>query len=128
MNEKGAVLLYYGHFDPPTASDIVTIQRLARRFRIVYVLVDDQGYSKHTTSYRMAVLEDAFSHLCPQVMFSTTEENFLRIDRGLMGKFTYDTFGCTDLDILRHMESIGVDTVYVEQAYPTVTPQRMMVG
>jgi len=112
--------LISGRFDPPHLGHLITIGRELARFDKVIVVVLDDGKQMYPISYRMDVLTEAVSMLGgvpSSVKIERYKTHFGNIVRDEIDRWRFDVYGSGNMDVLRHVSSLGIQCRYIPRAY-----------
>ena len=101
--------------DPPHPGHICTILRLLKQFDKCLVVVLDYPERRFPLSYTLPILKEIVENKPVEVITNT--KHFGKISAEELSKFSFDVYAAGNLQVLRHIESLGFNTIYVERAY-----------
>lgn len=108
-------VLYSGRFDPPTPSHIVQILRLYRKYGHVKVVMLGVG-RRYPVTYCKQIFNEIFKNYKRiEIMVNIT--HFGKITKKAVEGYGCNLYVAGNMDVLNHMEKIGVDCEYIERAY-----------
>ena len=114
-------IIFSGRFDNFHIGHYITIKRLLKKFDKVLVVVLDYKNSMYSITKRMDLIEEVYEdHDCveatsyPVHFGEISKEAFDFITEQIEGEIVY---GSGNHEVLRHIKSLGIDTVYVPR-YP----------
>lgn len=108
-------VLFSGRFDPVHPGHIATIIRLCDEFGMVKVIILDDDSRAYPVEYIREILKECLQKYMAIIL--TNKTHF-----GEITKKELDSYGCThyaagNLPVLRHVEKLGMEVIYVERAY-----------
>ena len=112
-----STVLFSGRFDPPHLGHIITIARLWKKFDAITIVVLDHPDSEYPISYRKQALEEMVYHLNGKHIVTTNQIHFAKITKSEISKFKFDVYASGNLEVLKHIESLGIPTLYVERSF-----------
>lgn len=114
-------MLFSGRFDMFHIGHYITIKRLLKKFDEVLLVVLDYKDSLYSIKKRMNLIEEVFEDNedvtvidYPVHFGEITREQFDSISEHAISETVY---GSGNHEVLRHVKSLGIDTVYVPR-YP----------
>ncbi len=116
MNKK--TILFSGRFDKPHLSHFLTIRDLSIKYKTVYVVMLDYKGSHYPACMREHILEKMFEDY-GNVCIVVNQAHFGKITKEELDEFAFDVYGSGNEDVLKHMESLGVDCVFVPRTLDT---------
>jgi len=111
------IALFSGRFDDVHKSHIINIQRLGQKYKKVIVVILDHTEQEYPVSYRYKALSEALSYSKGNYEVLVNTIHFAEITKDEWDKYGADVYVSGNLDCLKHIEGIGIETEYVERAY-----------
>jgi len=99
-------VLFSGRFDDVHKSHIASIQRLGQKYKKVVVVMLDHREQYYPVTYRMQALVEILGNSKGNYEVVVNKVHF-----GEITKEELDAFG------VKHIESLGMECIYVERAY-----------
>lgn len=115
---KSKTILFSGRFDKPHLSHFLTIQDLSRMYKFVHVVMLDYPESHYPACMREHMLLEMTAEI-ENVGIIVNKTHFGKITKEEIKDFTFDVYGSGNVDVLKHMESLGVECVYVPRTLDT---------
>jgi len=115
-NTLDKTILFSGRFDKPELGHIITIGRLAQKYKKVIVCILDYEEARWPVSYKLKVFEDCFKVLehSERIHVIVNNVHFAKITiEELESVAKFDVYGAGNNEVLKHIESLGVECVYV---------------
>jgi phosphopantetheine adenylyltransferase len=108
-------VLFSGRFDPPTPSHIVQILRLLKRYQKVLVVMLDYPKRRFPLRYCLDLFNETFENRPVEIITNT--KHFGKISAEEITKYSFDVYAAGNLQVLRHIESLGFPVIYIERAF-----------
>jgi cytidyltransferase-like protein len=112
-----STVLFSGRFDPPHLGHMITVARLWETFDAITIVILDYPESEYPISYRAQALKEMVRHLNGRYKVLVNQTHFGKITREELSKFKFDVYASGNLEVLKHIESLGFKTLYVERSY-----------
>jgi cytidyltransferase-like protein len=109
------IACFSGRFDRPHTGHIVQIMRLGQEFDRVIVPVLDHPDQRYPVQYRVQVLQDILAMAKGNYFVYANKEHFGEIAKNQCPMF--DVYISGNFKCLKHMESLGYKTRYLDRAY-----------
>ena len=111
-------VLFSGRFSVPHPGHFATISRLAETFGKVKVVILDYPERKTTIEYACLVFNEMFKNNSFDVEILISPWHFGYITKEQIEKFRpFDIYAAGNMQVLLHIESLGIETFYVPRAY-----------
>ena len=109
---KSEIALFSGRFDPPTPSHIHTIIKLARRYKMVKVVLLDYQARRFKAKECLNVFTQIFKAIPLDVTFQTNYIHFAQITIDEINKFKpFDVYvAAQNKQVLDHIKSLNIHT------------------
>lgn len=117
MEDHDKVVLFSGRFDRPHCGHIRTIQLLGQRFKKVIVVVLDYKKQHFPVGYRVQILRDILNNSKGEYEVVANLQHFARITKEELKRYKFDIYAAGNLEVLKHIDSIGFDTIWVDRPY-----------
>lgn len=111
------IVLFSGRFDPPHIGHIITISKLVREFKEIMVVVLDYSEAEYPLCYRKQALSGMMNCLPGLHYVIDYPTHFAEITKEEISKFKFDVYASGNLSVLKHIESLGIPTLYVERSF-----------
>ena len=119
-------LLFSGRFDRPHLGHIQTITRLGKEYSKVLIVVLDYPEQYWPVQYRAQILKDQLDRSKGNYEVITNTIHFGKISKHELSQFAFDVYGSGNLKVLKHIETLGYQTIFVERSdYAAATDDRM---
>lgn len=109
--------LISGRFDPPHLGHLITIGRERVIYDRVIVVVLDDGKQFFPLCYRMDILWEAVHLLGGNISVESNRTHFGGITKEELSRWKFDIYGSGNMDVLRHISSLGIACRYIPRAY-----------
>ncbi len=110
-------ILVSGRFDRPHMGHIVTLGRLGREYEKVIIVILDYPGQTYPISYRITILDDILSMMYGNYHIVSNKTHFGEISESEIRGHDFDVYGTGNLKVLKHMDEIGINSIYLERAY-----------
>lgn len=114
-NSLNQTILLSGRLDPPHPGHIIQILRLLKRFQKVLVVILDHPKRRFPITYSVDVLSEIFENKPVEIITNT--KHFGKISAKELSSFKFDVYAAGNLQVLRHIEKLGVKVIYIERAF-----------
>lgn len=112
-----STVLFSGRFDPFHLGHLVTIAGLAQRFDKVIVVILDFPEAQYPLCYRKQAAEEVIKSIKGNIEVVVNKDHFAEISKDALFNFKADVYASGNLEVLKHIESLGFKTLYVERSY-----------
>ena len=119
---KDKTILFSGRFDKPHASHFLTIRDLSKSWKHVFVAVLDYSESHYPLCVRLHILEKLLQDYNNVTVLSNCI-HFGEITLEQIQCFNCDVYGSGNKDVLKHVESLGMECVYVPRTLDTAASE-----
>lgn len=116
-NKKDSVILFSGRFDRPHIGHAITLQRLGLEYKHVHVLVLKYDDEEYPACYRAQILTELLNNSKGTFTVYVNQVHFGSISKEQITSWEFDVYGSGNHEVLKHVQSLGVETVYVERSY-----------
>lgn len=110
-------VLFSGRFDDVHKSHIASIQRLGQKYKKVVVVMLDHREQYYPVTYRMQALVEILGNSKGNYEVVVNKVHFGEITKEELDAFGVDVYAGGNLKVLKHIESLGMECIYVERAY-----------
>jgi phosphopantetheine adenylyltransferase len=110
-------VLFSGRFDDFHKSHIATIQRLGQKYKKVLVVILDHPEQYYPVTYRKQAIVEILGNSRGSYEVSVNSIHFGEITKEELDKFGADVYASGNLKVLKHIENLGMECLYVERAY-----------
>ena len=110
-------VLFSGRFDDVHKGHIITIQRLGQKYDKVIVVILDHAEQEYPVAYRKRALKEALENSKGDFVVLVNKTHFGQITKEEWSTYGADVYAAGNLDVLKHMEELGIKVEYVERAY-----------
>lgn len=114
---KDKTVIFSGRFDDFHKSHIATIQRLGQQFKKVIVALLNHRDQYYPISYRKQAIVEILGNSKGDYEVIVNDIHFGEITKEELDKFGADMYAGGNLKVLKHIESLGMECLYVERAY-----------
>ena len=111
------VVLFSGRFDPFHLGHLLTILKLGKIYKKIIVVILDHFESKYPISYRKEAIIQSLSYYNIDYEVIVNKIHFAKITKNELSKYKFDIYAAGNLEVLKHIESLGYETVYVERSF-----------
>jgi nicotinamide mononucleotide adenylyltransferase len=108
-------ILFSGRFDRPHLAHIETITKLGQEYGEVLVVVLDHPEQEYPVQYRAQVLREQLARSRGKYSVAINRTHFGKIAKAELAKFKFDVYGSGNMEVLRHIESLGAECVFVDR-------------
>jgi hypothetical protein len=112
--EKSSIV-FSGRFDPVHPGHIATVIRLTKKYSLVKVAILDYPGRSYPVSYIGKIFEELLEKYNVDIMSNPT--HFGEITPEEWKEFKCNSYAAGNLKVLKHMENIADECVYVDRAY-----------
>lgn len=109
--------LFSGRFDRPHCGHIRQIQELGKRFAHVCVVILDHEEQVYPVRYRQQILRDILAGCVGSYSVHINRTHFSQITKQAADEFGCEIYAAGNMEVLKHMERIGYDTLWLDRAY-----------
>jgi nicotinamide mononucleotide adenylyltransferase len=109
--------LFSGRFDRVHVGHIISLQRLAERYKKVLVVVLDYEGQQYSVQYREQMLKECLGYCKGNFEILVNKDHFGKISKENAAGFGFDVYCSGNQQCLKHMEELGYRVEYVERAY-----------
>lgn len=110
-------VVFSGRFDPPHPGHIATIKRLSKIFNYVEVVILDYPERRYPLTYCLNVLEECLVDENNSIGISSNKTHFAKLTITEWLPFNAAYYAAGNLEVLKHIESLGIKTYYVDRAF-----------
>lgn len=111
-------ILFSGRFDKPHGGHFLTIKELSKNYKKVLIVVLDYKESYYPLCLRIHLLEKYFEDY-ENVETAMNKIHFGKITKEELSQFKFDVYGSGNMDVLKHIELLGIKCVYVPRTFDT---------
>lgn len=113
---KNKIVLCSGRFDPVHEGHLDTISDLGQIYKKVIVVVLDHEKQVFPLAYRLDTLEKHLNKYKGNYEVDWNTNHFEKITRDQLQRWTFDYWVGGNLEVMRHLESIGIKCIYVQRS------------
>lgn len=106
---------FSGRFDPPHPGHIASIIRLEKEYGRVDVIILDHAERRHPVQYTVQILTELLEKYNVKIHSNRIHFGELNDKEWLL--YNCDYYASGNMDVLLHMEKLGIKCVYVDRAY-----------
>ncbi len=110
-------MCFSGRFDSPHCGHVKNIQMLGAKYGLVRVVVLDHKEQRYSPQYRAQVLRDILEQSVGEYDVVVNDIHFGEITKEQLCQFEFDVYASGNSDVLRHIDSLGYELVFVDRAY-----------
>ena len=110
---KSKTILFSGRFDRPHLGHFITTKKLGQQYKKVIVVVLDYPESYFPLCTRLSILKEAMENVPGEYEIVANATHFGKITIEELKVFKFDVYGAGNLQVLKHIESLGIECVHV---------------
>jgi glycerol-3-phosphate cytidylyltransferase-like family protein len=106
-----------GRFDPPHPGHIINLLNIAKKFESVKCVVLSSDTRRYPMSYCLQILDKILTHLPFDIELKANKTHFAEITKEELDAFDCDIYVGGNLKVLKHIESLGMKTSFIDRSY-----------
>lgn len=110
-----SMVVFSGRFDPLHPGHIATMMRLSKKYDIVKMVILNHPERSYPASYIKQVCDEIFEGTNVRICINKT--HFAELTLEEWNYFGGSVYAAGNLQVLKHIESLGIECIYVDRAY-----------